>query len=200
MLVIRPLSRTFFIVLIVTVLSMASTATAAEPEFKPLFDGKTLEGWTVTDCKATAADGVLLLAEGNGMVRSNAKYADFVLEWESQPVKVAAYDSGVFFRFDLPYPKGRNWPARYQVNLKQGEEGNVKDLKGAASMGLVKPGEWTRYQLTVKGTQAALAINGKPAWKADGVKAKDGYIGLQAEIPAGGQYRFRNLRIAEIKP
>lgn len=165
-----------------------------------LFDGKTLDGWTVTDCVATVDDGgVLLLKDGNGMVRTNAKYADFVLEWECQPVKEKEYDSGVFVRFDLPYPKGRNWPAKYQVNLKQGEEGNAKDLK-AASTGLFKPGEWNRFRLTVAGTKAELAINGKPAWKADGLRVKEGYIGLQAEIPAGGQYRFRNLRIAELIP
>ncbi|RIK76195.1 MAG: hypothetical protein DCC68_19845 [Planctomycetota bacterium] len=174
----------------------ALSARAAEPEFKPLFDGKTLDGWTVTDCQATVEDGgALLLKEGNGMVRTNAKYADFVLEWECQNVKSEAYDSGVFVRFDLPYPKGRNWPAKYQVNLKQGEEGNMKDLK-AASTGLFKAGEWNHFRLTVSGSKAELAINGKEAWKADGIKEKEGYIGLQAETPGGGQYRFRNLKIA----
>jgi hypothetical protein len=178
----------------------ARCARADEPQFKPLFDGKALEGWTVTDCEATVEDGgVLLLKDGNGMVRTNAKYADFVLEWECQPVKEQEYDSGVFVRFDLPYPKGRNWPARYQINLKQGEEGDAKDLK-ATSTGQFKPGQWNHFRLTVTGTNAALAINGKPAWKADGLKVKEGYIGLQAEIPAGGQYRFRNLRIAEMNP
>lgn len=177
------------------VAAFALSARAAEPEFKPLFDGKTLEGWTVTDCEAAVEDGALVLKEGNGMVRTNAKYADFVLEWECQNVKSEAYDSGVFVRFDLPYPKGRNWPAKYQVNLKQGEEGNMKDLK-AASTGLFKPGAWNRFRLTVSGSKAELSINGKDAWKADGIKEKEGYIGLQAEIPGGGQYRFRNLKIA----
>jgi hypothetical protein len=178
---------------------MANLGRGGEPEFKPLFDGKTLNGWTVTDCEATVEEGVLLLKDGNGMVRTNGKYADFVLEWECQPVKSEAWDSGVFVRFDLPYPKGRNWPSRYQVNLKQGEEGNMKDLKGAASKGLVKAGEWNHYSLNVQGGNATLAINGKEAWKAEGIKVKEGYIGLQAEIPAGGQYRFRNLKIAELK-
>jgi hypothetical protein len=175
---------------------VGSIAQAAEPEFKPLFDGKTLNGLTVTDCEVTIEDGgVLLLKDGNGMVRTNEKYADFVLEWECKPGKDKAYDSGMFVRFDLPYPKGRNWPSRYQVNLKEGEEGNMKDLK-AASMGLFKAGDWNHFRLTVTGGKAELAINGKEAWKADGIKVKDGYVGLQAEIPAGGQYRFRNWRIA----
>jgi hypothetical protein len=175
---------------------LIANAPAAEPEFKALFDGKTLDGLTVTDCEVMIEDGgVLLLKDGNGMVRTNEKYGDFVLEWECKPGKDAAYDSGMFVRFDLPYPKGRNWPSRYQVNLKEGEEGNMKDLK-AASMGLFKAGDWNHFRLTVTGGKAELAINGKEAWKADGIKVKEGYVGLQAEIPAGGQYRFRNWRIA----
>ncbi len=178
----------------------AAAARSDEPQFKPLFDGKTLDGWTVTDCEATVeSSGVLLLKDGNGMVRTDAKYADFVLEWECQPVKEKAYDSGVYVRFDLPYPKGRNWPSKYQVNLKQGEEGNANDLK-ATSTGLFKPAEWNHFRLSVYGTKAELAINGRAAWKADGIKVKEGYIGLQSETPAGGQYRFRNIRIAVTKP
>ena len=43
-----------------------------------------------------------------------------------------------------------------------------------------------------------MEINGKPAWKADGVKEPSGYIGLQAEIPGGGQFLFRNIRVQEL--
>jgi hypothetical protein len=50
----------------------------------------------------------------------------------------------------------------------------------------------------VVGTKAELAINGQPAWKADGVKDPAGYIALQAEIPGGGQFLFRNIRIREL--
>ncbi|MFZ2644105.1 MAG: family 16 glycoside hydrolase, partial [Verrucomicrobiia bacterium] len=70
----------------------------------------------------------------------------------------------------------------------------------AKSQGLIKPGEWNCFKLTVRGTQAALEINGKPAWKADGLEGpKEGYIGVQAEVPGGGQHRFRNIYITELK-
>jgi hypothetical protein len=77
-------------------------------------------------------------------------------------------------------------------------EGNVNDLRTARSEGLAKPGQWNHFKLTVAGTKAELAINGKPAWKADGVKDPAGYIALQAEIPGGGQFLFRNIRIREL--
>ena len=44
-----------------------------------------------------------------------------------------------------------------------------------------------------------MEINGKPAWKTDGVTEATGYIALQAEIPGGREQRlFRNIRIMEL--
>jgi len=54
--------------------------------------------------------------------------------------------------------------------------------------------------LTVKGATAALKVNGKPAWQTDGIETRRGYIALQAEVPGGGQFLFRNIRITELKP
>ncbi len=83
--------------------------------------------------------------------------------------------------------------------MLKGQEGNVGGLKGAVSKGLVKDGEWNHFKLAVTGSKAAMEINGEPAWQADGIEEKDGYICLQAEVPGGGQFLFRNIRITETK-
>jgi hypothetical protein len=164
-----------------------------------LFDGKTLEGWDVLKCEAVVENGSILLRAGNGMVQTKKKYGDFVLEWEWKSLKPDQWDSGVYFRYDS-IPANQPWPPRYQANLKKGVEGNVDGLEDAASHGLFKKGEWNSFKLTVRGTTAELEINGKPAWKADGLKGpKEGFIGLQAEIPGGGQCLFRNIYITELK-
>ena len=62
----------------------------------------------------------------------------------------------------------------------------------------MKPGEWNAFDVKVVGDTVSLAINGKPAYKAGGLKQAVGYIGLQCEVPNGGQFQFRNLRITEI--
>lgn len=162
-----------------------------------LFDGKTLNGWKVIACEAVVQDGAILLKAGNGMVRTEREYKDFVLEVEWKALKPDAWDSGVFFRCP-DAPPGASWPKTYQANLRKGAEGNVAELPEARSKDLTKPGEWNRFKLTVLGTTAQLEINGQPAWKADGVKTPSGYIGLQAEIPGGGQFLFRNIRIVEL--
>jgi hypothetical protein len=162
-----------------------------------LFDGKTLEGWQVIGCEAEVQEGAILLKAGNGVVRTKRSYRDFVLEIEWKALKADKWDSGVFFRCGDP-PPDRPWPKTYQANLRKGLEGNVSDLKAARSEGLTTPGQWNRFKLTVIGTTAALEINGRPAWKAEGVKTPSGYVALQAEIPGGGQFLFRNIRIREL--
>jgi len=181
-----------------SVLLVTTSSCKSEPEGAEitLFNGKDLTGWTVTECETEVKDGVLLLKAGEGWVRTDHEYADFVLWWECRNLKGDAYDSGVHFRAELPAPKA-HWPKKFQVNLKTGEEGNVKPLN-AVSTGLYKPGEWNSFKLTVVGTTAEMEINGKPAWKVDGVDTPKGYIGLQSEVTLGGQFEFRNIKIKEL--
>ncbi|KPK37780.1 MAG: hypothetical protein AMJ65_13835 [Phycisphaerae bacterium SG8_4] len=163
-----------------------------------LFDGKTLDGWTIIKCEATVDDGDILLTAGNGLVQTEKKYGDFILEFEWKALRDNKWDSGVYFRYDT-VPEGRPWPNRYQVNLRQGMEGNVGSLEGAQSEGLVKDGDWNKFKLTVQATKASLEINGKHAWQADGLgDPKEGFIAIQAEVPGGGQYRFRNIYLTEL--
>lgn len=163
-----------------------------------LFDGKSLEGWSVLNCEARVVDGAILLAEGNGLVQTEKKYGDFVLEYEWKALAEDNWDSGVYFRY-VEVPKERPWPERYQVNLRKGMEGNCDGLDGAKSEGMTKPGEWNAFKLTVKGDTAALEINGEPAWTGKGLEGPEsGFIALQAETPNGGQFLFRNIYLTEL--
>lgn len=164
-----------------------------------LFDGKTLAGWTVLNCEATVDSGDLLIVGGNGLVQTEKKYANFVLEFEWKPLKESKWDSGIYFRYDS-VPQGQPWPPRYQANLLQGQEGNANDLPNAKSTGLIQAGQWNKFKLTVQGTKAAMEINGAKAWESDGLAGPaEGYIALQAEVPGGGQHRFRNIYLTELK-
>ncbi len=179
-------------------LSLAWTISGLAGERASLFDGKTLKGWTVLKCEAEVDNGEILIKAGNGLVQSEKKYGDFVLEFEWKNLKKDKYDSGVYFRYDEKMvPPNRPWPPRYQTNLRQGDEGNVGGVKGSKPRGdLVKPGEWNQFKLTVQGEKVELEINGQPAWKAEGLQGvKEGFIALQAEVPGGGQFRFRNIFI-----
>lgn len=188
-----------FLTLLLAASSLVTSAAADELKgfTYSLFDGKSLDAWVVTECEAEVQDGAILLKDGNGLVRTQAKYSDFVLELDWKALKDDEWDSGIYFRAELP-PAPRPWPTRYQANLLKGLEGNVGGVEGAESKGLTKPGEWNHFKLTVVGTKASMEINGTPAWEADGIANATGYIGLQAEVPKGGQFLFKNIEITEL--
>lgn len=164
-----------------------------------LFDGKTLDGWTVLNCEAVVDDGNILLVEGNGLVQTEKMYSNFILEFDWKPLAEDKWDSGIYFRYDA-VPKNQFWPKNYQVNLKQGQEGNMSPFKGATSEGLFKPGQWNQLKIIVDGAKVSLEMNGKKAWQAEGLEGPEkGYIAIQAEVPNGGKHRFKNIYLTELK-
>ena len=178
---------------------LASGFASAEEKRVTLFNGKNLKGWSVLKCEAEVKDGNMFIKSGNGLVQSEKKYQNFVLEYEWKALGEDKWDSGVYFRY-TSVPKGRPWPKRYQANLLKGKEGNVGGIKGATSKGLLKDREWNKFKLTVKGSKISLMINGKKAWEGDGLEdLAAGFIAVQAEVPGGGQHFFRNIFITELK-
>jgi len=181
--------------LVITGLCVAEPVAAAEPVV--LFDGTSLDNFDVMNCEAVIQDGAILLKSGNGLVQTKKQYSDFVIEYEWKALREERWDSGVYFRYD-EVPQGRPWPNRYQVNLRVGMEGDLVGFKDGRNSVELDPREWNRFELAVKGTRAALKVNGKEAWEVDGIEKPTGYIAVQAEVPGGGQFLFRNIRITEL--
>lgn len=188
------------------ILCWAAISCVAQAESKPvplpsfeysLFDGESLHGFSVEhDCTAVVKDGAILLESGDGWLRSHHQYRDFELRVEWKALKSEKYDAGIFFR---AANKGKPFPRpSYQANLLQGKEGNIPQLKGAASSGLIKAGEWNTFDMTVRGESVKMVINGKPAYEVGGATLEEGYVGLQIEVPLGGQFLIRQFRIREI--
>ncbi|GDY10501.1 MAG: DUF1080 domain-containing protein [Planctomycetota bacterium] len=162
-----------------------------------LFNGKSLDGWAVENgAKVEIQDGNLLLKDGDGWLRSHHVYADFQLHVEWKALKAETYDAGIYLRAQrdgVPFPK-----KGYQANLLQGKEGNIGSLPGAESKGLVKPGEWNAFDITVIGDRVTMVINGCHAYSVAGIKEPVGHIGIQVEVPKGGQFLLRNLCLTEL--
>lgn len=187
-----------FVLSVCMLIVVDTSAAAAGTGYKTsLFDGKDLDGWKVTGCEPFVEDGLLVLNGPDGWLHTNEKHGDFVLELDWKARKSEGYDSGIYIRAAEP-AEGKPFPARYQINLKQGGEGNLLGLDGATSKGLIKPGEWNHFKITVVGDTAELEINGQKAWKASGLEAAEGYVGLQSEVPLGGQFEFRNIELTDL--
>jgi hypothetical protein len=177
--------------------SLFACARASEGFRTALSGGHDLDGWLVTGCAVGAENGALVLKAGDGFVRTLERHADFVLELDWRARRPANYDSGIYIRADLP-AEGKPWPDRYQINLKDGDEGHLLGTNGKASSALVKRGQWNHFKLTVVGDKADLEINAQKAWSVAGLENADGYIGLQSEVDGGGQFEFRNIELTDL--
>ena len=192
------MKKAFAFPLVLAASLLTSGFSSAQEKRVSLFNGKDLKGWSILKCEVEVKDGNMFIKGGNGLVQTAKKYQNFVLEYEWKALGENKWDSGVYFRY-TSVPKGRPWPKRYQANLLKGKEGDVGGIEGASSKGLLKDREWNKFKLTVNGSKISLQINGKDAWKGDGLEDLEaGFIAVQAEVPGGGQHYFRNIFITEL--
>ena len=194
---VRPIATALTACFLALVHGDPASADDAGPRVQ-VFNGKNLDGWQVLNCEAAVEDGCMVIEDGNGLVFLNDRYDDYILEFKWRARRDDKWDSGVYFRCDLPADSPRPWPKKYQVNLRQGMEGNVGSLPGAKSEGLVTTGQWNQMKLTVVGPAAKLEINGQPAWEAEGLEQSEGLIAIQAEVPGGGQFEFKDIYVTEL--
>lgn len=179
----------------VSVLALAGAAFAQNPV--SLFDGKTLDGWKIVTCEAEVVDGAILIKAGNGFLLADKQYGDFVFECDWKALNTNMWDSGVYFRAGMPegnFP----WPKQHQVNMRKGEEGAINGADKAKCSALFKKGEWNHFKLTAKGSTAELEFNGEKAWTRSDIAPAKGNLCLQAEVPGGGQFLFKNITITEL--
>lgn len=192
------------IALALACLALAPAPTTADDAgFRPLFDGKSLDGWTPVNTRANfkVKDGVLVMDKGSGWLATDDTFADFELRLRYRFVTPGA-DSGVFIRSSR---EGKNWTSKgYQVQNMDNETlgkfvgmgVKVKgDHKAERVKGAKKPaGEWNELAIVVRGKRGEVTLNGEVVASSDDLTLESGHIGLQAE---GGVLEFERI---EIKP
>ena len=174
------------------VLLAASASLAADPE-ESLFTGHDLTGWTIMNNGAfTATNGILHLERSMGWLRTDRRFADFILEAEWRALETN-YNSGFFIRAGL---EGKPFPDNaWQVNLKESSLGSL--LRGRDTVVPSKTpkfpiNEWVAFRMEARGKQLTLDVNGNRVWEFNELDVGRGYIGIQAE---GKSFDFRNLRV-----
>lgn len=192
----RQTIRSFVALLLLVTVQSGSYAADSKGYGYALFDGKTLNGWKIENaCEAEVKDGAILLKSGDGWLRSDHEFSDFVLHLEWKALKKTKYDAGIYVRTKVGGPK---YPSNgHQINLLEGREGDITNIKEGRSAGLIKHGEWNVFDISVIGDRIATKINGKPAYDVGGVKNRTGHVGFQIEVPLGGQFLIRDIRIIE---
>jgi hypothetical protein len=206
--------------LLLVVAGCASGVTrSAEPDFVPLFDGKTLDGWVTSgghydgNAAWTIEDGAITgrqnASREGGLIYTAKPYTEFVLKLECK--LDYPFDSGIFLRM-APVGKGA------QVTLDYRPDGEIGAIYADAFLAhnpsgwdLFKAKEWNDIEVRCTGADMHITatINGRPLVDYELPKGSAGYaptglIGLQVhgarDDPPSNKCQFRNIRIHDLAP
>ncbi len=200
-------------------LTALRAADTAYGDWQALFDGKTTDGW-----KNPYTWGEIKVIDGEIQLRSEKKfflvteknYGDFEFEGEIFMPEGKA-NSGFMFRCHVEKnkvfgyqaecdPSDRAWSGglydegrRKWLNPKQGDKESEAAF-AAKTKGAFKAGQWNKYTIRCTGDHLEIFVNGVQTTDyRDSVDAS-GPLGIQHHGEKGQLYRFRNLRIREVKP
>ena len=174
----------------------SSPVTASQPGsgWTVLLDGTTLKGWNVVgDANWTVVEGVVQADKGSGFLVTPASYRDFQITLEFWVSDDA--NSGVFLR--CSDPKTINQMNAYEVNIfdKRPDQsyrtGGIVDVAKPASV-IMTGGKWNSYDITARGSQLTIVLNGSKVVDVKDTRHADGPIALQY---GAGTVKFRNVRI-----
>lgn len=170
-----------------------------------LLDGRTLENWNRTgDANWRIEDGAAVADRGNGLLVAKQSFGDFELRAEFYVDENA--NSGVYIR-------GTD---RNKVSSATAYEVNIFDKRPDPSYGtgaivgvakaspvLKAGGQWNVYEITAKGDEITVVLNGVRTAYARDTKHRGGVLALQhGEDAVGntGLVKFRKVEIRSLAP
>ncbi len=193
---------------IAIILATAPVTRAAE--FKPIFDGKTLKGWTpAPGGKWEVKDGAIVgtspkSERRHGILLTDKQYSNFVVKAK---FRVHSGDSGFYFRAERVKSAVSVHGFQVEVDTSQ-ETGGLYETGGRAwvhrptaeviKKRKYKKGEWTDLELSAIDRNIVVKINGVVSTELKNDKSRTkGHIGLQLH---GGQVmhvEYKDIVISE---
>jgi len=205
--------RTAILFLTCIALATCNAATiTSQNGWVPLFDGKSLDGWTASENQGTFTvdqDNGILIVHGK---RSHLFYTgpvnggDFKnFEFYAEVKTHEHANSGIYFH--TKYQKD-GWPSKgyeCQVNTSHSDVKKTGGLYGVQDVNKYPPstdGKWFQYYIRVVGKHVTIKIDGKPTvnwiepegWSGGGRKIDHGTFALQGHDP-GSVVHYRNIKV-----
>jgi hypothetical protein len=195
-----------------------AVATAAEGEWRPLFDGATLTGWSNPyewGAASVESGEIHLVADQKFFLMTDEEFGDFEFEGEVLMPDTMS-NAGFMFRANVEGnrvfgyqaevdPKARRWSGGLYDEGRRGWLVPAANDSAAARAFREGPGsafratDWNRYRIRAQGDSLKIWVNDVlTAAYSDTVDAA-GPIGLQHHGEDGKVYRYRNLRIQELQ-
>lgn len=192
--------------LFVAVLLFAPFFLRAAEAWRPLWDGKTLEGWHVIGrgewkIEDGAIHGTHAAAEeAFGHLVTDRSYRDFTLRLK---FKAVAGNSGLYFRIE---EKGFSGVTGFQAEIDAVKDvGGLYETNGRAWVSQptpaqvatwFRPGEWNEMTVSARGGHIVVHVNGKKSAElADDPGRGEGRIALQVHGSEDVDVWFKNIEI-----
>lgn len=201
-------------------LLLALTLSATAQEFTPLFDGKTLTGWKnpYEWGKTEIVNGEIhLTAEKKFFLITEKTYSDFIFEGDILLPEGQA-NSGFMFRAHVEKNKVFGYQAEVDGDANRKWSGGLYDegrrmwfispIKGnkeseaafrARAGDAFKRNDWNTYRIECRGNSLKIFVNGVLTTDVQDSVDAAGVIAIQHHGEKGQTYKFRNLRIQELK-
>lgn len=176
-------------------------------KWKPLFDGKTLNGWqAIPGGKWVAEDGIIIGTspkeeKRHGILLTDQRFKNFKIRLQ---FKVMKGNSGLYFRVDTV-------SSSVSVNGFQAEIDETKDIGGLYETGgrawIVQPTpervkeyfkvhDWNEMMVSAIGQNVTVHVNGnKTAELVDDPGRVEGFIGLQLHGSMEMHVMFKDIEI-----
>jgi len=198
--------------LTVALACLAGAALAADEGFKPLFDGKTLDGWSGDPDLWKVEDGTIAgctdekPAKHNTFLATTKSYKSFILKAK---FKLRNHNSGVQVRSkQFPDYVVRGYQpdiaeSRYTgILYEEGGRGVLADVKPDEVAKVVKKGDWNEYMITCDGPHIKIELNGTTTvdyTEKDPAKgATEGIIAFQLHAGPKMKVWFKDVEIKEL--
>ncbi len=206
---------------LLVLLSLIPIALPAAPE-KELFPGSDLAGWEfvtvpavdIKDVCTVKPDGVIAVSgKPVGFLATTGSHRDFRLHaewrWPGKPG-----NGGVLVNIS-PGPKDHEWPLCLQMQLKNGNAGDLIPMAGATfaepltsapgtspsikartAADSEKPaGDWNICDITCRGGTIEISVNGVPQNKVTHANPAAGRVGFQLE---GVPFELRHVTVTPL--
>lgn len=206
--------------LLLTAFAFVASLTAFAEDFVPLFDGKTLTGWRnpYEWGKVEVVNGEIhLTGEKKFFVVTEKTYGDFIFEGDILLPEGQA-NSGFMFRAHVDKNKVFGYQAEVDGDAKRKWSGGLYDegrrmwfispIKGdkasedafrARAGDTFKRNDWNTYRIECRGKSLKIFVNGVLTTDVEDDKDAAGVIAIQHHGEKGQTYKFRNLKIQELK-
>ncbi len=208
--------------LVVSVACLIPMAAFAEDDFRPMFNGRDLSGWVLTNTPPQTwsfnEDRLECTGKPIGEIRTEKMYQNFVMELEWRHM-VPRGNAGIFVWADDITARGVPFHRGIEVQVLENAYGNTRShtthgdifpIHGAKMTPVNGRGgsrafptenrsnpspQWNHYRIECRDGEISLAVNGKVVTRGKECVPRKGYICIESE---GGVVHYRNVRIKEL--